>query len=301
MVDELSNAAPEKGRHRWRTLVHFFAFGVLLAVGILLAKGPPGDAGDTRRVMFTRADVAQVSAKFERTWGHPPTAAELQKAFEGYVLNEVLYREAIDRGLDRNDPVVRMSLVRKITMLGTARAEAAKPTIDEVKAFFALSGDRYRIPPAVSMMQVCLIRDRRPDSIQADVENLLTKLRKQDPSPEELRALGDVRMLPAVCTDMSAERIARTFGKDFRDAVLSLPVGKWEGPVESGSGLHLVKITSREESRIPELVQVQDRVITDMQYEGRKAAQEQFYAEVLPRYRLEYDDAASAALAGKVP
>ena len=301
MVDERSNSAVEKARHPWRTAAHLLGFGVLLAVGILLAKGPPVDARDARRVAFTGADVAQVRAKFERTWSRPPTATELQKALERYVRDEVLYREAIERGLDRNDPVVRMSLVRKITMLGTAQAEATEPTIDEVKAYFGLRSERYRTPASLSLMQVCLMRDKRPDSIQADAEKLLTKLRERDPRPEELRALGDALMLPAVCTDMLAPRIASTFGQGFRDAVLSLPVGRWEGPVESGFGLHLVKITRREESRIPEWVEVRRRVMADMQYEGRKAAEDQFYAEVLPRYQVEYDDAAAAALEGQAP
>ena len=113
-----------------------------------------------------------------------------------------------------------------------------------------------------------------------------------------VKALGDALMLPAVCTDMSTPRIASTFGRGFRDAVLSLPVGRWEGPVESGFGLHLVKITRREESEIPELSKVLRRVVADMQYEGRKAAEDQFYAEVLPRYRVVYGEGVTAALEG---
>ena len=110
-----------------------------------------------------------------------------------------------------------------------------------------------------------------------------------------------IMVLCSTSTGMSAPRIASTFGRGFRDAVLSLPVGRWEGPVESGFGLHLVKITRRGESRIPELVEVQQRVMADMQYEGRKAAEEQFYAEILPRFQLEYDDAAATALKGQAP
>ena len=98
--------------------------------------------------------------------------------------------------------------------------------------------------------------------------------------------------------DASEDELARTFGEDFRDAVVSLPVGQWQGPVESGFGLHLVKITRREDSRIPEWVEVRDRIATDLLYEGRKAAEDQFYAEVLPRYQVVYDEGVLAALEG---
>ena len=89
-------------RPPWRTTVHLLGFGVLVALAILLAKGPPVDGEDMARIAFTTADVAQVSATFERTWSRPPTAGELQKAFAQYVRSEVLYREALERGLDRN-------------------------------------------------------------------------------------------------------------------------------------------------------------------------------------------------------
>ena len=78
--------------------MHLLGFGVLSALLILLAKGPPVDGQNLARISFTTADVAQVRATFERTWSRPPTAVELQKAFEQYVRSEILYREALARG-----------------------------------------------------------------------------------------------------------------------------------------------------------------------------------------------------------
>jgi hypothetical protein len=279
--------------------LHLLGFGVLTALIILLAKGPPVDEQSRARIAFTTADVAQVRATFERTWSRPPTAIELQKAFEQYVRSEVLYREALARGLDRNDPVVRMSLVRKITMLGTAQARAAEPTDEELKAYFELRAERYRVPASLTLMQVYLNRDKRPDSIEDDAAQLLATLDDRDPRPEELAGWGDSLMLPSVARDVSEDELARTFGEEFRDAVVALPVGQWQGPVESGFGLHLVKITRREDSRIPEWVEVRDRIATDLLYEGRKAAEDQFYAEVLPRYQVVYDEGVIPALEGQ--
>ncbi len=280
------------------TAAHMLGFGLLLALVILLAKGPPVDREDGGRVAFTEADLAQVRARFERTWSRPPTAIELRKAFDRYVRDEVFYREALARGLDRNDPVVKMSLVRKITMLGTAQAQAAEPTDAELKAYLELRTERYRIPASFSLMQVYLNPDKHGENIGTDAAELLSKLRKEDPPPEELAELGDMLMLPNVLNDTSEDQLARKFGTAFRDAVMSLAVGRWEGPVESGFGLHLVKITRREESRIPEWTEVRDRIARDMQYEGRKAAEDQFYAEILPRYQVVYSEGVGAFLEG---
>jgi hypothetical protein len=291
-------SAPEQPRGLQWTGVHMLGFGLLLALIILLAKGPPVGPDDDGRVLFTEADLAHVHAAFERTWSRPPTASELRSAFDRYVRDEVLYREALARELDRNDPVVKKSLVRKITMLGTAQARAAEPTDAEIEAFFELRTERYRIPASFDLMQVCLSPDRHGERIGTVAEELLARLREQDPRPEDLAELGDMHMLPNAVKDATEEELARTFGAAFRDAVMSLAIGRWEGPVESAFGLHLVQITYRDEPRIPEWTVVRDRIVTDMQYEGRKAAEDQFYAEVLPRYQLVYSDRLVALLEG---
>lgn len=295
MTDPESEKQP---RRLLGTAAHMLSFGLLLALVFLLAKGPPVDREDGGRVAFTEADLAQVRARFERTWNRPPTAVDLRKAFDRYVRDEVFYREALARGLDRNDPVVKMSLVRKITMLGTSEAQAAEPTDAELKAYFELRTERYRIPASFDLMQVCLSPDKRGEHTGRDATELLAGLREKEPPPEELAGLGDMLMLPNVAKDMSEEQLARTFGTAFRDAVMSLAVGRWEGPVEAGFGVHVVKITRREESRIPEWTEVVDRIARDMRYEGRKAAEDQFYAEILPRYQVVYSEGVSAFLKG---
>ena len=282
----------------WRTFAHLFAFGLLLALAMMLVRGTPGDSEDASRVVFTEADVAQVRAKFMRTWNRPPTAVELRKGLEQYIRNEILYREALARNLDRADPIVRLTMVRKITMMGTAKAEAAELTDEEIQAYFALRKERYRIPATVNLMQVYLSKDKRGDRVQADAAQILESFKQREPRPRELADLGDLSMLGSVYTEMSEQDLDRTFGAEFGAAVLALTPGKWSGPIESGYGLHLLKVTHRKESRIPDLTEVGQRVIADMRYEGRKAAEDQLYAEIAPRYQVLYDEAARAVLEG---
>jgi hypothetical protein len=294
--DPPAGAGPNRPRRR--TTVYLLGFGLLTAMVMLLAKGPPVDGQNLTRVTFTTADVAQVAAKFQRTWSRPPTDVELQRAFEQYVRSEVLYREALARGLDRNDPVVRMSLVRKITMLGTAQAQDTAPTDEELEAYFELRAERYRIPATLSLVQIYLNPDRRGDAIDRDATELLARLTEENPPFEKLAELGDSFLLPNTASNVSEDELARTFGEIFRETVVTLPVGQWTGPVESGYGLHLVHVIQREDSRIPDWNDVRERVVTDLLYEGRQAAEDQFYAEVLPRYQVIYAEGVAAALEG---
>ena len=185
-ASETEPAQVEQPRRLWWTAAHMLGFGLLLALAILLAKGPPVDRADGGRVVFTEADLAHVRAAFERTWSRPPSAAELRKAFDHYVRDEVLYREALARGLDRDDPLVKMSLVHKITMLGTVAAENREPTDAELKAYFDLRSERYRIPASFDLVQVSLSRDKHGEQIDAVAAERLAQLRKRSPHQNSL-------------------------------------------------------------------------------------------------------------------
>lgn len=294
-MDHTENPKTQK-KPTWRAFVHLFAFGLLLAMAMMLVRGTPGDTEDMNRVIFTEADVSQVRARIMRTWNRPPTAIELRKGLEQYIRDEILFREAIALNLDRADPTVRMAMVRKITMMGTAQVDAAELKDEEIEAYFTLRKERYRIPARVSMMQVYLSKDKRGDRLLADAAELLESFKQHEPRPEELTGLGDLSMLGSVYADMTEQDLNRTFGGEFGAAVMALTPGEWSGPVESGYGLHLVRVTHREDSRIPELAEVVERVITDIRYENRKAAEDQFYAEIVPRYQILYDEAVRAVM-----
>ena len=83
--------------------VHVVLLGLIVAAATLIAKGPP-TADASRRVVVTGADLLQQRAAFMRTWQREPTAEELRGALEQHIRQEVLYREALARGSER-DPV----------------------------------------------------------------------------------------------------------------------------------------------------------------------------------------------------
>jgi hypothetical protein len=268
--------------------VHIVILGVVVAAAILIAKGPPtGD--EARRVVITGADVMQLRAGFMRTWQREPTAIELRGEIEKFIRQEVLYREALARGYDRDDLVVRRAMQQKMEFLASSQAMREPPTDDEIEAYFALRKERYRLPAVVSFAQVYVSADRRGESALQDAEALLERLRRDDPDLAEVSSWGDSIMLPPVSSGMTEQEIRSTFGDDFAESIVVQEVGTWEGPVQSGYGLHLVKVTKRQDSRIPEPKEVSARIIGDMEYEARSAAKEQLYQEIAQNYQIMLD------------
>jgi parvulin-like peptidyl-prolyl isomerase len=96
-------------------------------------------------------------------------------------------------------------------------------------------------------------------------------------------------MLEPFHAERTEQEVSATFGALFAEAVVSLPVGTWKGPVSSGYGLHLVKVVNREESRIPDWREVAGRVIGDMEFEAKASARDQLYQEIAQNYEVYLD------------
>jgi peptidyl-prolyl cis-trans isomerase C len=285
-------------KSKYRKIFHISAFGLLLTIILFLLNGIPGANEDDRRVIFTESDVAQVIARFMRTWNRPPTEEELRIGFQNYVRDEILYREALARNLDEYDQKVRLALIQKITMMGTIAAESADYSDQDIEAFFALRKERYRIPERISLIQVLLKSDDGIEKISRKANDLLELLREEDPQPELIYKYGDPSMLENQYVSVSEEDLGGLFGDIFGSEVMRLELGEWSGPVESSYGLHIVKIIDRTESRIPELKEVLSRVVSDMRYENRNAAEDQFYSEIAPLYQVQFDEATRRLVEG---
>lgn len=91
-------------------------------------------------------------------------------------------------------------------------------------------------------------------------------------------------------------QLRAAFGEDFTEAVLVLDPGSWQGPIRSGYGLHLVKMTKPQESQIPPWTEVRAMVVRDMEYEARNATREQLYQEIAQSYQIVTDSQVAQVL-----
>ncbi|MEJ2580074.1 MAG: peptidylprolyl isomerase [Acidobacteriota bacterium] len=275
--------------------VHVIALGVIVAAAFLIAKGPP-TADEARRVVLTGGDILQLKASFMRTWQREPTATELRGALEQHIRQEILYREALARGYDRDDLVVRRAMQRKMEFLAASQALQEPPSDEEIQAYFSLRQERYRLPTVVSFAQVFVSPERRGADAEQHATEILARLRAEDPEPNALASWGDPIMLESYYAMQTEKEVSAAFGGDFSAAVVALEPGQWEGPVQSGYGLHLVKVVLREDSRIPEWTEVSGRIINDMEFEARNSAKDQLYQEIAQKYEVVLDGTAREVL-----
>lgn len=273
-------------------LLHFLALAgiVFLAYGFMNRF----QAGKPDEIVVTSSRVDRIAAQFSAVWQRPPSSAELKNLIDDYVKEEILVREALALGLDKDDTIIRRRLRLKMDFLNTAESESLTPTDSELEDYLAANPGRFAIDPAYAFEQVLLSSDRHPGRIDQDAAAVLQVLRtKVSVDPVEL---GDATLLPFRLELTSRMAIGAVFGSAFADALDGIAPGQWAGPVESDYGLHLVRVTEHRAGRVPALAEVRAAVEREWASDRRKALDDQRLAELLARYRITIEQAPKGAL-----
>lgn len=265
----------ELGRRSLREpLAHFLIAGALV---FWLLSGRPPDLGE-RRIVVDERVVGGLVQRFYASFRRPPSQDEIDGMIRDHVKDEVYYREALSLGLDQGDEVVVRRMRRKMETLAVADAEAATPSDAELQALLDKDPARYALDPRASFEQVYLGADTPAARIAADAA--LMKLRKG------IAVDGLPAPLPVRLEQTGAGEIAATFGDEFALALPALRLGQWSGPVASGLGLHLVRVTVRSAREKPRLDSVRQRLENDWRAAAVARAQDTAYAKIARGYEV---------------
>ena len=242
-------------------LLHFLAGGAALFVVVhgtaARRETPPAP------VVIAADDVARLRRDLAREIGREPSPADEVGLVERAVEDELLFREALARGLDqdrsvrnwlieqmrvlepdttltdeqlhdrarglgldRTDLVVHRMLVQKMRLLAARTGEHA-PSDDELRAFYAAHAAEYRTPERVTLWQVFLSGAslERAGALLAE----LRRRRGRHPPRGCDAAIPSRR--PPICGTRRRADLARRFGPGFPEAVATAPARTWTGPV----------------------------------------------------------------------
>ncbi len=265
-------------------LVHF----LILGTGLFVASSflsQSGGGSSPEKIVITQSQITSLAEEFTRRWHVQPTGPELDGLIRERVREEVYCREALALGLDQNDAIIRHRLREKMEFLSNDVIAQAQPTDEELSEYLNAHPNRFRVQRLYTFEQVYLNPEARGDNLASDAAQLLAQLngvgRKTD-----VDALGDSLFVKHSFTATPDTEIAGTFGEKFADQLSELPLAHWEGPVESGFGMHLVFISERTEGRAPELGEVRNAVIREWTKAWRLEANEKAFQELLKRYTV---------------
>ena len=265
-------------------LLHFLIIGSLIFVLFSMVNKDAINVSDNK-IVVTAAEIERLSGNWSKKWNRSPTETELQGLIEFYIKEEVYYREALALGLDQNDTILRRRLMQKMEFLSNDLAELNQPDETELNKYFVDNLDKYKLPARVSFTHIYFSLDKRGAMALEDSKKVLSELNVPR-APER----GDRIMLEYDFVQETPFEVARLFGTGFAEQLFTLETNTWQGPVESGYGLHLVRISEKIDSRMPELASVIDKVRTDLMFEHRKKTNKEIYERFKERYEIVVED-----------
>ncbi len=216
-------------------LLHFLLLGVAL-FGLewhLTAAG-------RERIVIDAVSVEQLVREREALALRALSPEEQRELVEAYVEDELLYREAYRRGLDRADGRMRRNLILK--MRGLLVDEIPEPTEEALRDYYLANPERFVQPALLDLAHVLFLN-------ASDIpENFLQALNDgADPAGYGVTLPGFARRL----TGLSPQSLVRVFGEDGARRVLAVKDANWHGPLETARGFHFVRVVDRRPERQP--------------------------------------------------
>lgn len=195
--------------------------------------------------------------------------------------DEELFAEAFALRMNESDPVVRRRLVSRMRLALEAEAPAGEPDEAALRDYYERHAATYHSAERVRVTQIYYRAER-----ERDARRELARLRAAATPPERALSLGDPFLHPADQPPQARDELAARFGADFAQGAFGAPTGAWSGPIPSAYGLHLVFVRERQPPRALEFAEVRDPVRLAVVGERRAAALERGLAALRARVRV---------------
>jgi len=263
--------------------VHFLFLGAAIFAAYGLVSRHAGV--EPGRILVTRGDLASMMVGFQRTWQRPPTREEWEGMIRERVREQVYYREALALGLDKDDLIIRRRLHQKMEFVTNDVVAWARPTDGELDAYRKEHPEKFRVEPRLTFRHLYLDPSRHGNHLAEDAAGLVAKLNSPGGDASSA-AMGDVFMLDSSFVDVPAAEVTKQFGDAFTARLAGISPGRWQGPIESGFGSHVVFLAKRTGSVLPPLGDVRDAVSREWDNAHRLEANAKLYREMLKRYTV---------------
>ena len=273
---------------RWlrEPLIHFLLIGAVLFAVDHYVQPARGVAPSSKQIQLSLDDLGQLVMLFQAQWRRQPTAQELNRLVENKVQEEILYREALAMGLDKDDTIVRRRMAQKLRFLAEDVAAAREPDTVELRSWFEKNKAMFAQPSRVSFRHLYFSPDRRGQSARDDAVKALAKLAGQPQDAKLAAALADPFMFQDYYRDRAPDYLGKEFGPQFAQAVAKLAPGSWQGPIESGFGSHLVFVDTVIPGRVPAFEEIEGEVKSAWLNEQKEKAWEQAYKDLRAKYTV---------------
>lgn len=190
---------------------------------------------------------------------------ERQQLIQTYIRDEVLYKEAVKLGLDQNDFVIKRRVIQKMEFILNDFDESnVLISEDSIQAYYSKHSERYFQQAHYTFTHIFFKKNSRYDAMKRAVL-FMQKEQNKSLSTAESLAHGDRFLYHRNYAEKTIQFLESQFGDDFTEALKELEVNKnkWQGPILSEHGYHLVKLIDASTSKLTDLKEIHSTVKAD--------------------------------------
>jgi len=249
------------------------AFAVIGGLLFLAQRARQPD--DAESIVLPATARAALIADFEAATGRTATTADITRIEQEFIMDEVLFREALAEGLHLADSSVRARLVEETRRRITGPLPEA--TVEQLVNHYSEHLDLYQSEPGATFRHVYF------SDPPADPRGLLEQLRAGKAVAGEPFGRG------VEFSGYGESMLRGLFGRSFTAALWQAPPGEWTGPLQSQYGWHYVLVSERLPPALLPFDAVRQQVENDLAVDTIAAAVGQHVQQSLPRYRVEVE------------
>ncbi len=249
----------------------FFIIGLtlyLIDIGI--------NSYDEKEIYISDQEIISLVTAWKSQVGRNPNDDEIARIINNLVEEEILYREALKLGLDREDRIIKRRLAQKISFL-KQESIPDSPSNDDLIRYFNDNKEKYFIDSKYTFSHYFFSSENNSSerSIKAFRDLLNNISIKSDPF-----------FLGKNFVDVSLREIKSEFGQDFSSHFMNVELNKWIGPLESPFGHHILYVTNYTEGYLPNIASVLKQVEVDFLQTQRDEAIKNYLNQIRSEYKI---------------
>ena len=256
----------------YKKLIIFFSIGL----GIFLLDLFLGSYEAEDTIVIYDDEIESLIASWQEQVGREPNEDEISKIINQLVEEEILYREALKLGLDKNDIIIKRRLAQK---LGFLRQEinTKEPSKKDLQDYFLKHKSNYFQDAKYTFTHHYFSKGQG----WKRAEEALIKLIQSD---EGIRSdpFMDKKNF-SLKTDKEIERI---FGKGFSKNLDNINLNQWSGPFRSIYGSHLILLLGKTQPKEASFEEVFNQVLSDFLLKRQEELDKSYLNDLKVEYKI---------------
>jgi len=254
-----------------------YKVSIFIFIGFVLYLIDTGlNSNNEKEIYISDQEIISLVTAWKSQVGRNPNEDEITRIINNLIEEEILYREALILGLEKEDRIIKRRLAQKISFL-KQESIPDTPSNQELLDYFNNNKEKYYIDATYTFSHYFFSSENNSkERSQKQYKNI----------NNNVAVNSDPFFLGKNFVDTSLKKIENEFGKNFSSHFNNISLNKWVGPIESPFGHHIVYVTNYSNGYYPDITTVLRQVEVDLLQNKRDKAIKEYLNNIKSEYKV---------------